>query len=484
MSLHQNASRVIALILYLAYVPAAAQDVARIEMVENGLLPPVLVAGEEVPRYSIYDRLRHYAVPGVSLAVISDGRFAWAEGYGVKQKSSTDSVHTSTVFQAASISKPVASFGALKMVEDGRLSLDGDVAPILKSWRLPGNGFTDREFVTLRRLLSHTAGLTVHGFPGYAVGETIPTTAGVLEGSGNTPRVEVDTLPGSIWRYSGGGYTVAQLLIEEVAGRPFAGEMRAATLLPLGMYGSTFEQPLPDRFADDAAVAHDWEGTPIEGSWHAYPEMAAAGLWTTPSDLVRFALEVSRSYLGEEGAYVTKSTAKDMLTPHESEDYGLGLGVVGTADSLRFSHGGANAGFRSYMLMYPLRGDGVVVMTNSDNGADLAMEIVRAVSEVYGWPDFKPGTRTAADVDPVLLRRYEGDYDFGRGFVISIAADHGELSATATRRFPSRLVPVSEREFFGTDIDMRIRFEVDDDGTVEALVIPRGDDEIRATKIR
>ncbi len=231
---------------------AAAQSTDRQQAVENGLLPAVLIEGNETPRYNIFERMQRYDVPGISIAVINDGRFEWAEGYGVKRAGGTDSVHTSTHFQAASISKPVAAAGALRLVQEGRLLLDQDVNELLRTWAVPTNGFTAEQRVTLRRLLSHTAGATVHGFPGYARDEEIPSAVDVLDGRGNTAEVVFDTIPGSIWRYSGGGYTIAQLLVSDVARMPFAEYMREAVLLPLGMYESTFEQPLPSGFADDA----------------------------------------------------------------------------------------------------------------------------------------------------------------------------------------------------------------------------------------
>jgi len=452
--------------------------------VEYGLLPAVLISGREAPGFSIYDRMRHYNVPGVSIAVVSDSRIDWAQGYGVKVAGGTDSVTALTLFQAASISKPVAAAGALRLVDEGRLDLDADVSKILKSWKLPENSFTEGHPVTLRGLLSHTAGLTVHGFPGYARGEDIPKTVGVLDGSGNTPAVVADTMPGAIWRYSGGGYTVAQLLVEEVTGRSFADAMQRSILDPMGMNGSTYAQPLPDSLAGDVAAAHGWDGSVIDGLWHTYPEGAAAGLWTIPTDLARFALGITSAYRGERDAVITQPAATQMLTPHLTDDYGLGLGIVGEGDALRFSHGGSNAGYRCYFVMYPRTGDGAVVMTNADGGADLTMEIIRAVSDAYDWPDFKPEARVPADIDPSTLRAYEGEYEVEPGIFVTLRPSEEGLLATATRRFPTSLAPESDRVFFGTDINMRIRFEVDAAGAVQGFVILRGDNEIQARKIR
>lgn len=468
-------------ILCFQSISARAQTAAD---VENGLLPAVLVSGREAHGFSIQDRMRHYNVPGVSIAVVNDGRIDWSQGYGVKEARGRDPVTSSTLFQAASISKPVAAAGALRMVDEGRLDLDADVSKILKSWNLPENPFTEGSPVTLRRLLSHTAGLTVHGFPGYATGQDIPTTVGVLNGIGNTAAVVADTMPGTIWRYSGGGYTVAQLLVEEVAGRPFVETMQQTILIPMSMNASTYLQPLPDSLAADAAAAHGFDGAGIDGLWHTYPEMAAAGLWTTPSDLARFALGISNAYRGKTDGALSAAAATEMLTPHLGGDYGLGLGVAGEGDSLRFSHGGSNAGYRCFFVMYPERGDGVVVMTNADGGADLTMEIIRAVSDAYDWPDFKPETRVAVDIDPSKLRAYEGEYEVEPGFSITLRPGDGALLTTATRRFPTILFPESEREFFGSDINVHIRFDLDDAGSVQGFAILRGENEIHARRIR
>ena len=465
-------------------IAASAQPDERQRSVEQNLLPAVVIEGRAMPRYTIYERMQRFGVPGASVAVFRDGQFDWAEGYGVLRAGGSDSVHTSTRFQAASISKPVAATGALRLVEDGRLELDEDVNDYLRSWTVPDNEFTTEQHVTLRQLLSHTGGLTVHGFPGYARDETIPSTIEVLEGTGNTAAVVVDTIPGSIWRYSGGGYTVAQLVVSEVTDTSFAEYMREAVLLPLGMYESTFEQPLLANLADDAAAGHGWDGSLIPGDWHAYPEQAAAGLWTTPTDLMRFALAVAEAYRGESVAFLSQELAKQMLTPVVSDDYGLGFGVIGEGDEFRFGHGGANAGYRCIFAMYPGTGDGVVVMTNSDSGADLSSEILRAVSDVYGWPLARPDTIARASVDASILRRYAGTYEVQPGFTITIRPGDDRLHVESTRRHPPDIFPESETIFFGTDIHMRIRFDLDDSGAVTGLTILRGENEIAARKLK
>src|SRR5947199_1476359 len=237
-------------------------------------------------------QMRRRHIPGLSLAVIQDGKIIRAKGYGVAEQGGERWVTASTLFQAGSISKSVAALGALRLVEQGKLALDEDVNAKLNTWKVPENSFTREKKVTLRGILSHTAGLTVHGFPGYAVNGPVPSLVQVLDGAKptNTAPIRVDILPGSKWRYSGGGYTVMQQMIIELTGKPFPRFMEDAVLGPLGMNESTYEQPLPADKAKLTATGHSRDRSPIKGRWHIYPEMAAAGLWTTASDLARFAI--------------------------------------------------------------------------------------------------------------------------------------------------------------------------------------------------
>ena len=256
-------------------------------------------------------------IHGLSLAVIQDGAIVKAQGYGFIDGSGKTPVTTDTLFQAGSISKPVSALGMLALVEKERLSLDADVNGVLKTWKVPENDLTKTERVTLRRLLSHSAGLTVHGFPGYAVGTTVPTLVQVLDGNkpANTAAIRVDLLPGSKWRYSGGGYTVAQQLVIDVAGQSFPAFMHATVLKPLGMTASTFEQPLPAEKAALTATGHLPTGArPVPGRWHIYPEMAAAGLWTTPSDLARFAIAVQDAVAARATPVISTKLTREMLT--------------------------------------------------------------------------------------------------------------------------------------------------------------------------
>ncbi len=323
--------------------PAQDDAQARARRVEAGLLPPVLIKG--APAWTLEERMRHYKVPGVSVAVIKDFKVEWARGYGVKDVETKEPVTERTLFQAGSISKPVAAMAALKKVEQGRLSLDEDVNRRLVSWKLPDNEFTAKKKVTLANLLSHTAGLTVHGFPGYAAGEQLPTVPQVLDGAApaNTAPVRVNLEPGTKFRYSGGGTTVMQLALTETLRKPFPEIAREAVLAPIGMTDSTYEQPLPPDWLKRAATGHRAGGFPVEGKLHVYPEMAAAGLWTTPTDLAKFGIEVQLSLQGKSNKVLSKAMTERMVTPFIEGAPGLGFFPEKRgASNFIFGHNGAD----------------------------------------------------------------------------------------------------------------------------------------------
>ena len=345
-----------------------------------------LRAGEPIPEAAFAGRLEHHRVPGASVAVVRAGELDWAKGYGVREASGAEAVNESTLFQAASISKPVAAAGALRLVAEGVLTLDGDVNEKLRSWTLPANEITAGNPITLRHLLSHSSGLTGGiGSFGYAEGAQLPTLVQILEGEkpAYSAPVRADTEPGKEFRYSAGGYTVLQQLMVDAAAAEFPELMEKLVLRPAGMTHSTFEQPLPEGRRSSAASAHSWNGEPVGGSWHSYPEMAVAGLWTTPADLASFAIELWRSYHGRSEVLLPQEITRRMLT-RESGEFGLGLALPREGVA-RFQHGGANLGYRCFLVLSIESGDGIVIMTNGDSGQALMDEVLAAVGVAYGW---------------------------------------------------------------------------------------------------
>jgi CubicO group peptidase (beta-lactamase class C family) len=455
-------------------VPGRDEVEARIDRVVGGLLPDGDAPKRFGPKAALKDRMGHYHTPGVSIAVINGGRLEWAGGFGVKEWGKPVPVDERTIFQAGSISKPVFATAVMRLVQDGKLDLDEDVNRYLKSWKVPANGPWQPR-VTLRQLLSHTAGLTVHGFPGYARTEPIPSLVDVLDGRApaNTKRVFVDILPGSRFRYSGGGTTVAQQLVVDVLGRPFPAIMRGLVLGPLEMSSSTYEQPLPDDRAGVAATGHPDGNRPVAGGWHVYPEMAAAGLWTTPSDLARVGLEVQRALKGDPGRVLDSDRAVAMLTPGIDEKTGIGFFLSGQGEAVRFGHSGADEGFVATMTFYKKGGLGAVVMLNSYEGVPLLTEVERAIAREYDWPGYYPdqAPEKPATPAPETLDRYVGSYSTKSKLTFTIARGGAGLLLTFSNQPPLELTAESDARFTTPALNATVTFEKDGKGEVTGLIL-------------
>ncbi len=454
----------------------------KIQRIQDGLLPAVIVKGGPAQSSKLADRMAALHVPGVSIAVIHNGRIEWARGFGVT-KIGGDPVTPATLFQAASISKPVTAMAVLHLVQSGRLSLDTDVNQYLKTWKLPENEFTAKTKVTLRQLLTHTAGMTVHGFPGYAAGAPLPTTTQVLNGEkpANTPAIRVDTAPGTIWRYSGGGYVITQQVLEDVTGKAFPKLIQEMVLGPIGMSHSTYEQPLPRNRLGEAAMPYGQDGAAIAGGPHTYPEMAPAGLWTTPSDLALYALEVQKTLAGSPGHVISSTTTRQMLTSGKN-NWGLGPQTGGNPAHPWFSHGGSNEGFKCNLIAYE-NGDGAVIMANGDNGGQLAEEILRTIASEYQWPDFKPAERTMAKVAPGLLDAYPGSYRFQLmpNIVMTITRDGNQLYSQLSGQDKLAIFPAGDRDFFLKEVDAQLTFDVGADGKATRVTLHQnGNDNLLA----
>ncbi|MET0535429.1 MAG: serine hydrolase domain-containing protein [Steroidobacter sp.] len=327
-------------------------------------------------------------VPGASVAVIKDFKIHWAKGYGVADVESGAKVDTETLFQAASISKPVTAMAMLKQVQDGKFTLEDDINKILRSWKLDGGEFTKAQAVTPRLLASHTSGLgDGFGFPGYDPGAPLPSVLQILNGEkpSNVGRVFMERPPLQAHKYSGGGYTVLQLALTDTLRRPFPDILRDAVLGPIGMTRSFFEQPLSPDHDKNAARAHGGDGKGMGAKWHVYPELAAAGLWTTPTDLARFAIEVQRSTYGGSNRVLSPALTREMSSPVGVGDYGVGFSLGKRGEGWYFQHGGSNWGFLCYFLAHKTKGYGLVVMTNSDRGGPVLNEIRERVERAYGW---------------------------------------------------------------------------------------------------
>jgi CubicO group peptidase (beta-lactamase class C family) len=371
---------------------------ARIQRVENGI-PPISFSDTEPPlQLGLEQWMQLYKVPGLSVAVIDNFKIAWAKGYGVTQTGSHNPVTVHTLFQAGSISKPVAATGTLSLVQQGKLSLDQNVNDRLKSWQVPDNEFSKDQKVTLRRILSHSAGLTVHGFPGYPVDSPIPTLIQIFNGAppANTAPIRVELVPGTKFQYSGGGVTIEQQLLIDVTGKPFPEFMRETVLEKIGMADSTYEQPLPAARAATAATGTHSDGTAVAGKWHVYPEMAAAGLWTNAPDLARFGIEIAWSKQGKANHVLSEAMTREMLKP-QIDQIGLGFFLGQYKNPEEFGHEGDDDGFQAILIMFADSGKGLAIMANSDNGVELANHLIRSVAKEYVW-EYTPERQSAADL--------------------------------------------------------------------------------------
>lgn len=369
----------------LEKVPNFSTVDARIKWIEKNLASPLERKHGAKP-HTIKEELKRFQVPGISVAVIYEGKIDWAKGYGVIEAGKKNPVTPETLFQAASISKPFSALGALCLVRDGKLSLDDEVNHALTEWKIPKS---ELGAVTLRQLLSHRGGLTVHGFPGYEVGAPLPTVVQILNGEppANNPAIVIEKTPGAQFQYSGGGYTVLQLLMMEVSGMPFPEFMRARVLDPLGMHHSTYAQPLPGDFQKLTATAHE-KNVPVSGKRHVYPELAAAALWTTAADLATAAIALQNAKLGKSDVVLDKAGVEAMWTMQGDGPCGLGFFISGKDGALRFEHGGSNLGFTCTLVAYQDLGLGAAIMTNSSNGPRLYNELLDAIARAYNWPGY------------------------------------------------------------------------------------------------
>ena len=363
---------------------AEAQDVstAQIARVENAQSPN----RQGFDSYTIPELMKLFHIPGVSIAVVRDFHIQWTKTYGLADVSTNAPVTPETRFQAASISKPTTAFATLRAVEAGKLSLDENVNKYLKTWKVPDNEYT-RAGVTLRALLSHTSGTADgFGFPGYNPSAALPTLAQILDGKppSNLGPVVWERPPFTAQKYSGGGILIEQLVLETVLGKPFAEIMQQQVLDPAGMTDSTYEQPLPAAKDKTAARAHSRDGKAMDAKWHVYPEQAAAGLWTTPTDLAKLGIELQKALRGE-SKLLSRSTALEMVSPVGTGPFAVGFAIDKRGEGWYFMHSGGNWGFQCDLMMHRLKGYGIAVMTNSDSGGRIINEIETRVASAANW---------------------------------------------------------------------------------------------------
>lgn len=337
---------------------------------------------------SIPRLLEHYRVPSVGVAVVDDFDVAWTKSWGVADAASGESATDQTLYQAASITKPLSAMASLRAAQNGLFDLDQDINTVLTSWALPDTPFGGGAAVTPRMLMSHTSGLgDGFGFPGYEPGEPLPPLLHMLDGRSPSPLPAVRLVRPAMtaYQYSGGGIEIQQLALTDSVGAEFTEIMHDWVLQPIGMTSSTVEQPLPAELEHRAARAHDDEGATMGAPWHVYPELAAAGLWTTPGDLAKFVVEIQRTLAGQSSLVLDHAMMLNMITPVGVGPFAVGFVVSQQGAGWYFEHDGDNWGFKAQLIGHVAKGYGAVIMTNGDNGQSVIAEIQSRIASSYGW---------------------------------------------------------------------------------------------------
>ncbi|MCW2529760.1 MAG: penicillin-binding protein beta-lactamase class [Pseudonocardiales bacterium] len=382
---------------------------------------------------SLASTMHATSVPAVSLAVVVDGKVAWSGAWGVTN-SAARPVSTSTAFQAGSISKTVAAFCALQLVDRGYFGLDDVVNEIAGKPLLRTADDSWHPRVTVRQLLSHTAGINVGGYPGYPTSPH-PDGREVIEGSSrtNTPPVRVIGIPGTRFSYSGGGFVVLQEVIAAATRMAFDRVAADVLFSAAGMVRSTYAQDAEDP---DRASGHRDDGTQLEGAYRRYPEMAAAGLWTTATDLARFLTVLMRARRGEADALISPELAAQMFTPQSEEAYGLGIQLSRHGDREWFGHPGDTQGFEADLLGTS-QGLGLAVMANADLSRSVINAVRASVARLHSWPAVPGVTANPARPAPAPpVGRYVDDH--GRTIEVQATARGAKVTVDGQPPLPLR----------------------------------------------
>lgn len=453
----------------------------KIKQVENNLSGSVHIQ-DSVNTYNLQQRIKDNNIFGVSIAVIHNYKLEWARGYGMADIALQTPVTTQTLFQAASISKSLNGVGLLRLAQDKKIDLYADINTYLTSWKFPYDTVSHDKKISVANLLSHTAGLTVHGFPGYTKTDSHPSIIQILNGEkpANTAPIRSQEEPGKRSKYSGGGITISQLVVTDVTHQPYDEYMWQQVLKPIGMLSSSYTQPPAKDKEKFLSTGYRGNGKPVEGNYHIYPEEAAAGLWTNPTDLAAYIIETQLSLQGKSSKVLNSEMTKLRLTPYIDSNAALGVFITQKSDKY-FSHGGANEGFRCQYYGSMNSGNGVVVMVNSDNGRILE-EIVNSVATVYEWKDFfTPKVKKAVVITPDMVNTYAGRYVLFKD-TVNISFDKKPMLIVNNEEF----YPIyfsSEQDFFSPDLPFDLKFEKDTDGKVKDIYFKNQGGEFRANKL-
>ncbi|MFN8239464.1 MAG: serine hydrolase domain-containing protein [Bacteroidales bacterium] len=439
-----------------------AEVLSRIDSVEKNLAGWVVVKDES--RWTLQQRMHDYRIKGLCIAVIRDYKIEWIKGYGLADSAENRPVDLNTLFQAASISKTINSMGIMRLVQEGRLDLDADINKYLRTWKSPF------DTITTAQLLSHTAGLSQHGFPGYLRGVSLPDITQILNGEppADTKAVVPLARPGQRVIYSGGGVTISQLLLTDITGQPYDRWMKREVLDPLGMKSSFYTQPPPASSFKNLATGYKPDGSEVPGKYHVYPELAAAGLWTNPGDLARYIIETQLCYNGKSEKVISTELMKKRLTP-VIDNAALGVFIVKRGSGTWFLHDGGNEGFTCMAIGSLDSGDGAVIMTNSDNGS-IMDEVINSVATVYAWKDYYvPQERTPVSISSEKLLKFIGEYDLGGGSAEIKQGDDGLILDVYGMGW--KMFFTSDSTFFVKEYNSDLKFGFRKDGSVSSIIM-------------
>lgn len=337
----------------------------------------------QLKNINIEERMKHYNVPGISIALVENSQIIRIKSYGLLEVDRK--VNENSIFSACSISKFLTGVLAMKLIEDELLVLDEDVNERLVSWKVPENDFTKNKKVTLRILLSHQSGIKdpEGSFSELDSKIEIPSMVELLEGGTPycTVPIEVKCEPESEYHYSDAGYCIIQQLIEDVTEKPFHQVMNEQIFQPLGMENSQLNTTMLEVGKENYSCGHNKSGELVDGKYPIYPYPAASGLWTTSLDLAELVLELMNAVKGESKIGVSENIAKEMITPQRGKSWtGLGVFLEGSKKELEITSLGWGVGFQCMMVVFPYLEKGAVIMTNAELGVHQMKGII---GEIY-----------------------------------------------------------------------------------------------------
>ncbi|MBK7429422.1 MAG: serine hydrolase [Bacteroidetes bacterium] len=441
------------------------QTLEKINEVETNITGNILV-NDERPS-TILERMAKYKVKGLSIAVIENNKIAWAKGYGWADEGEKKPMTTETLFEPGSISKSLNAVGILKLAQDKKLDLYTDINTYLTSWKFPYDSISKGKKITLAQILSHNAGLTVHGFPGHDIKGPIPTVYEVLDGIKPTftPAVRSEFEPDLKFQYSGGGTTISQVILTDITKQSYDVWMYENVLKPIGMVNSTYAQPPSKDKQKICSSAYNRDGTPIPNKFHVYPEQAAAGLWMTPSDLCNYIIDMQLAYKGIPSKVLNSEMVKLHLTPYNNGPTAMGTFIEDHDGAKYFQHGAGNDGFCGQFYSSLEDGYGVVIFMNTDDGK-LLFEVINSVAKAYNWKNFyhEPQRKKAVHVPDSIIKTYEGIYLYDDAWA-AIGKKDNEYHFYANQ-MPVKMYFTSPTCFFNEEFQATKEFVKDNDGII------------------